>query len=89
MKKVTIHLTVENGYIRADEIRADKSRGLNLYHYDADAYPNDLARFAAMIDRVMFDQRGKEILFTTETEFQNALDTVIAAVRSGKMLITL
>jgi len=89
MTKIHIHLTIENGYIRGDEIRKDGTRGMNVYHYFADGFNNNMARFSAAVDRIMFDESGKEITFTTEPAFQSDLNTVLDAVRSGKVLITL
>jgi len=84
-----IHLTVKDGFLRADEIRKDGSNGLNLYHYPADAFPNDTSRMAAVVDRLMFDLQGQELTFVTESEYRQSLDVVVDAVRKGKVLITL
>ena len=89
MIKIHIHLTIREGYIRGDEVRKDGTRGMNAYHYIADAFPTNMARFSAAVDRIMFDEAGKEITFTTDPEFQSDLNTVLDAVRSGKVLITL
>lgn len=89
MIKIHIHLTIKDGYIRGDEIRKDGSRGKNVYHCMADAFTTNMSRFSAAVDRIMFDETGKEITFTTETEYQSDLNTVLDAVRSGKVLITL
>lgn len=89
MIKIHIHLTIKDGYIRGDEIRNDNSRGKNVYHYIADGFPTSLARFSAAVDRIMFDEAGKEITFTTDPDYQTDLNTVLDAVRSGKVLITL
>lgn len=89
MIKIHIHLTIKEGYTRGDEVRKDGSRGMNVYHYIAGGFPTNMARFSAAVDRIMFDETGKEITFTTEPEFQSDLNAVLDAVRSGKVLITL
>jgi hypothetical protein len=89
MIKIHIHLTIKDGYIRGDEIRKDVSRGKNVYYCVADMFPTNMARFSAAVDRIMFDEAGKEITFTTDSDYQSDLNTVLDAVRSGKVLITL
>jgi len=89
MIKIHIHLTIREGHIRGDEIRKDGTKGKNVYYYIEDGFPTVLAGFSAAVDRIMFDEAECEITFTTDQSYQNELNTVLDAVRSGKVLITL
>jgi hypothetical protein len=86
---MNIHVTIRDGFIRADTIRKDGTNGLNHYHYTANAFQTDVARFSAALDRVMFDNSDTEITFTTDSKYQPALDTVLDAIKNGKVLVSL